>query len=44
MSKVVERFLKYVKYDTKADDNSETVPTTQGQLVLAKEIGKNLRN
>lgn len=42
MSKVVERFLKYVKYDTKADDNSETVPTTQGQLVLAKEIGKEL--
>ncbi len=42
MSKVVERFIKYVKFDTKADDASETVPSTQGQLVLAKELGKEL--
>lgn len=38
MSKVVERFLKYVKFDTKSDENSNTVPTTASQLVLAKEI------
>lgn len=42
MSKVVERFIKYVKFDTKADDASETVPSTLGQLVLAKELGKEL--
>jgi tripeptide aminopeptidase len=42
MSKVVERFIKYVKFDTKADDASDTVPSTPGQLVLAKELGKEL--
>jgi tripeptide aminopeptidase len=42
MSKVVERFIKYVKFDTKADDTSDTVPSTPGQLVLAKELGKEL--
>jgi tripeptide aminopeptidase len=42
MSKVVERFIKYVKFDTKADDASETVPSTPGQLVLARELGKEL--
>lgn len=43
MSKVVERFLKYVKCDTKADENSDTVPSSQGQMVLAREIGKELK-
>lgn len=42
MSKVVERFIKYVKFDTKADEASDTVPSSQGQLVLAKELGKEL--
>lgn len=42
MSNVVERFIKYVKFDTKADDASETVPSTPGQLILAKELGKEL--
>lgn len=43
MSKVVERLVKYVKFDTKADDNSNTVPTTPGQLVLARELVKELK-
>ncbi|MCM8709679.1 peptidase T [Clostridium sp. SYSU_GA19001] len=42
MSRVVERFIKYVKFDTKADEESNTVPTTEGQLVFAKELGKEL--
>lgn len=42
MSNVIDRFLKYVKYDTKSDPESETTPSTQGQMVLAKEIGKEL--
>ncbi|MFL0267151.1 peptidase T [Candidatus Clostridium radicumherbarum] len=42
MSSVVERLIKYVKFDTKADENSSTVPSTAGQLVLAKELGKEL--
>lgn len=35
---VLEKFLKYVKYDTMSDENSETTPTTQGQMVLAKDL------
>lgn len=43
MKKVVERFIKYVKYDTKSDENSNTVPSTASQLVLAKELVKELK-
>ncbi len=28
---VIERFLRYVKYDTTSDENSETVPSTESQ-------------
>lgn len=42
MSKVVERFIKYVKYDTRSDENSITHPTTLGQLQLGKELVKEL--
>jgi len=42
MSNVVEKFLKYVKFDTKADDDSTSIPTTKGQLVLANELKKEL--
>ncbi len=43
MSKVVEKFLKYVKIDTKSDEESNTVPTTSKQLVLARELEKELK-
>lgn len=43
MSKVLERFLNYVKFDTKSYEESSTVPSTKGQLVLAKELGKELK-
>ncbi|MFV9510823.1 peptidase T [Tepidibacillus sp. LV47] len=43
MSKVVERFLNYVKYDTRSNDESTTVPTTPGQMVLAKAIAEELK-
>ena len=43
MSKVVERFLKYVSYDTKSDEESTTVPSTTGQMVLAKELVNELK-
>lgn len=42
MSTVVERLIKYVKFETKADENSNTVPSTPGQLVLAKELVREL--
>lgn len=31
---VIERFLKYVSFDTSSDENSETVPSTAKQKVL----------
>ena len=43
MSKVVEKFLKYVSYDTKSDEESTTVPSTKGQMILAKELVKELK-
>ncbi|MEI6856045.1 peptidase T [Psychrilyobacter sp.] len=35
MSKLVERFINYVKFDTKSDENSATCPSTKKQLKLA---------
>lgn len=42
MSKVVEKFLKYVSFDTQASITSGTHPSSAGQIVLAKEIVKEL--
>ncbi len=48
MERLVERFIKYVKIDTKSDFDSNTVPSTEKQFNLAnllvnelKEIGLN---
>ncbi|UUV18470.1 peptidase T [Fusobacteria bacterium ZRK30] len=35
MSKLVERFINYVKFDTESDENSATCPSTEKQLKLA---------
>ncbi|MCS5421597.1 MULTISPECIES: peptidase T [Psychrilyobacter] len=35
MSKLVERFINYVKFDTQSDENSTTCPSTEKQLKLA---------
>ena len=35
MSKLTERFINYVKFDTKSDENSATCPSTEKQLKLA---------
>ncbi|MDP4146262.1 MAG: peptidase T [Bacillota bacterium] len=42
MKSVVEKFLKYVKFDTKSDENTGTTPSTPGQMALAEEIVKDL--
>ena len=42
MSKVVERFLRYIKYDTQSDDESRTTPSTVGQLVFARTLKEEL--
>lgn len=42
MYSAVERLLKYVKFDTKSDENTGVTPSTGGQLVLGKELKKEL--
>ena len=42
MSKVIENFLRYVKFDTKSNEESETIPSTEGQLVLARALSEEL--
>lgn len=42
MEKVLERFLKYVKYDTKSDPDSEACPSTGGQYSFGEDLVKEL--
>jgi tripeptide aminopeptidase len=42
-SKVVERFLRYVTFDTTANPSSETCPSSVGQMVFAKYLEEELR-
>ncbi len=35
---LVERFLKYVSFDTQSDENSETTPSSPKQMVFAKYL------
>jgi tripeptide aminopeptidase len=44
MSTVVERFLKYVKFDTESDTQTGLTPSTPGQMVLAKELVQELKD
>ena len=43
MSPVLERFLRYVRYDTQADESSPTYPSTPGQLTLLTDLARELR-
>ena len=40
---LIERFLRYVKIDTKADPESNQVPSSPSQLVFAKELANELK-
>ncbi|WP_022819150.1 peptidase T [Fusobacterium russii] len=42
MEKMLERFLEYIKYDTKSDEQSETCPSTSKQLILGKKLVEDL--
>ncbi len=39
----VERFLKYVKYDTQSDEESTSFPSSEKQLVLSKDLVEELK-
>ncbi|RFU68982.1 peptidase T [Peribacillus saganii] len=42
-SEIIERFVSYVKVDTQSDENSETTPSTSGQLTLARTLVDELK-
>jgi len=44
MTNLLERFLKYVKVDTKSDENTGTTPSTKGQWNLAKILVDELKS
>ena len=37
-SPVLQRFLRYVTYDTQSRENSSTYPSTPGQLTLLRDL------
>lgn len=41
---LVDRFIKYVKIETRSDENSQTVPSTQSQVEFAKILMKDLKD
>ncbi len=40
---VLDRFLRYVRYDTQSDESSHTYPSTAKQLVLLRDLAAELR-
>jgi tripeptide aminopeptidase len=40
---VLDRFLRYVRYDTQSDETSRTYPSTEKQLVLLRDLAAELR-
>jgi tripeptide aminopeptidase len=43
MQHIIDRFISYVTIDTESDPNSETTPSSKKQLVLAKNLVKELK-
>lgn len=39
----VDRFLKYVKYDTQSDDESTSFPSTEKQKILSRNLAEELK-
>ena len=40
---LLDRFLKYVTFDTESDENAGVTPSTPGQLVFARELAEELK-
>jgi tripeptide aminopeptidase len=43
MSSVLDRFLRYVRYDTQSNEQSTSCPTTGAQLVLLRDLAAELQ-
>ena len=44
MSDVLERFLRYVRFDTRSDESSTTTPSTATQLVFQRDLVAELQD
>ena len=44
MITVLDRFLRYVRYDTQSDERSSTYPSTAKQLVLLRDLVRELQD
>ncbi len=44
MEKVLDKFLRYVKIDTRSDESSDTTPSTENQKTLAGMLVEELKN
>ncbi|WP_461631791.1 peptidase T [Labilibaculum euxinus] len=42
MSALIEKFIRYVKFDTQSDTETGLTPSTPGQMFLAKELTREL--
>ncbi len=40
---VVDRFLRYIKFDTQSDELTNLWPSTPGQMIFAQYLEKELR-
>ncbi|RST76982.1 peptidase T [Siminovitchia acidinfaciens] len=43
-NEIIDRFTSYVKVDTQSDENSDTCPSTPGQLTLANQLVNELES
>lgn len=44
MSKILNRFLKYVSYETTSNEESKTVPSSKEQLEFGKYLEQELKD
>ena len=44
MTSVLDRFLRYVQYDTQSNESSDSYPSTPGQFVLLDALAQELRD
>jgi tripeptide aminopeptidase len=43
MEKLVERFIRYAKINTRSDENSKACPSTPGQLELGRMLAEEMK-
>ena len=41
---IIERFLKYVSFETTSDENSQTCPSSPKELILANYLAEEMKS